>query len=134
AASNAAANVVTSVGTAISSGAAMTAATGGLNLLVGALLAVAAAAATVATGFVVLAPVVLLAGGLFGSLATAAVGTAAAIGVAVMAFRGLGDALGEIIEDGEVSEETLRRLAPSARSDRKSTRLNSSHVKISYAV
>jgi len=116
AASNAAANVVTSVGTAISSGAAMTAATGGLNLLVGALLAVAAAAATVATGFVVLAPVVLLAGGLFGSLATAAVGTAAAIGVAVMAFRGLGDALGEIIEDGEVSEETLRRLAPSARS------------------
>src|SRR5690606_25364207 len=36
--------------------------------------------------------------------------------------------------DGQATIASIRKLNPEARIDRKSTRLNSSHVKISYAV
>src|SRR5690606_40356375 len=47
--------------------------------------------------------------------------------------RRLSAALSEVIEDGFVFRVDMA-LRPNGKSDRKSTRLNSSHVKISYAV
>ncbi|TDC33462.1 hypothetical protein [Micromonospora sp. KC213] len=101
--------------TTVLQGAGTTVATGGLNLLLGALLAVAAAIPIVATGFVALAPAVLLAGGLFGSFFTVLAGGTASIGVTTLAFRGLGDAFSEVMEKGKATDETLKRLSPNAR-------------------
>ncbi|GAB1641772.1 hypothetical protein [Krasilnikovia sp. MM14-A1259] len=92
-----------------------TAATGGLNLLVGALLAVAAAIPAVIAGFLALAPVVSLVGGTAGALFTVAAGGAATIGVLALASRGLSDAFSELSQTGTVSRATLDKLAPSAR-------------------
>ncbi|RLK22643.1 phage-related protein [Micromonospora sp. M71_S20] len=96
-------------------GLGTTVATGGLNLLAGALLAVAAAVPAVLTGFTALAPVVLLAGGLFGSLFTIIAGGVGSVGVFALAFRGLGDAFSEVMEKGKATDETLKKLAPNAR-------------------
>ncbi|MEU4568661.1 hypothetical protein [Micromonospora sp. NPDC023956] len=93
---------------------ATTVATGGLNLLVGALLAVAAAVPMVIAGFLALAPVVALVGGLVGSLFTILVGGVASVGMFALAFRGLGDAFREITEEGKLSRETLKKLHPEA--------------------
>ncbi|MEV0267723.1 hypothetical protein AB0H43_03025 [Hamadaea sp. NPDC050747] len=114
-AASAVTNAVTTIGTAASTGTAMTAATGGINLLIAALLALAGAAAVVATGFVALAPIVLVTGGAFGAMFTVATGGAAAFGVLALATHGLGDAFSELSKDGKVSNETLKKLAPSAR-------------------
>ena len=108
-------SIASSIGTAVTSGAATTAATGGLNLLVGAVLALAGAAAAAAAGFVVLAPAVLLAGGAFGAAMTAAVGLGATMAVLKFGLSGVGTALGEIGKEGKVSDETLKKLSPNAR-------------------
>lgn len=115
-AASAVTNAVTSIGTAASTGTAMTAATGGINLLIAALLALAGATAIVATGFVALAPTVYLVGGAFGAMFTLAAGGAASIGVLALASHGLGDAFKELSKDGKVSSETLKKLSPNARS------------------
>lgn len=91
-----------------------TAATGGLNLLLGLVLAIAAAIPGVLFGFLALAPVLSLVGGLIGSTFTIAFGGAATLGVLALATRGLSDAFKELSEDGKVSNETLKKLAPSA--------------------
>ncbi|MEU4558517.1 hypothetical protein AB0F72_09005 [Actinoplanes sp. NPDC023936] len=76
---------------------AMTAGTGGLNLLLGALAAalLAGAAATVGLGaaFVALAPVLLAAGGLMGGFVSALFGGAAAAAVFKFGLGGIGGAL-----------------------------------------
>ncbi|MFG2056462.1 hypothetical protein ACGFI9_20810 [Micromonospora sp. NPDC048930] len=98
--------------------AAGTTATGGLNLLIGATLALAAAVPTAVTaavtGLLALAPAVLLVGGAAGSLTTLAFGGAAALGVFALATRGLGDAFKEMSEKGKLSKETLKKLSPEA--------------------
>lgn len=116
AAASMATNVATSIGSAVTSGSAMTVATGGLNLLVGALLAVAAASAVVTTGFVALAPLVSLVGGLVAAAAGGMVGLAGSVAVLKMGLSGLGDAFGEVMENGEATDETLKKLSPNARS------------------
>ncbi|MFD6638330.1 hypothetical protein ACFWDN_21215 [Micromonospora chalcea] len=95
-------------------GAGTTAATGGLNLLVGALLAVAAAIPAVTIGFVLLAPVLGVVGGLLGATTTLLFGTVAAGGVVAMAMRGLGDAFQEMAENGKLSAATLKKIHPEA--------------------
>ncbi|MFG3715805.1 hypothetical protein [Micromonospora sp. NPDC047730] len=105
---------VAGVATALQ-GIGTTVATGGLNLLVGALLAIASALPIVLTGFTALAPLVLLAGGLFGSLFTIIAGGVGSVGVFALAFRGLGDAFSEVMEKGKATDETLKKLAPNAR-------------------
>lgn len=117
--SEAAVGMATSVGTAIAgsvtAGGGMTAATGGINLLVGALLAAASAAGVAATGFVALAPIVLALGGLVGAATTALVGFAGSAAVLKMGLSGLGDAFGEVMENGKATDETLKKLSPNAR-------------------
>lgn len=108
-------NVGTAIAGAVTSEAALTAGTGGINLLVSALLAVAGAAAVAAAGFVALAPVVLLAGGAVGALFTAIAGGAASIAVFKLGLSGVSDALGEVSEKGKASNETLKKLSPNAR-------------------
>ncbi|MFI7069547.1 hypothetical protein [Micromonospora sediminicola] len=95
-------------------GAATTAATGGLNILVGALLAVAAAIPAVVVGFLALAPVLSLVGGLLGATTTLLFGAGAAVGVVALASRGLGDAFTEMSEKGKLSKETLKKIHPEA--------------------
>lgn len=114
-ASGFATNLAQAAGTVATTGTATTVATGGLNLLAGALIVAAGAATVAATGFVALAPIVLVAGGAFGSAATAAVGLGGAFAVLKFGMSGIGDALKEIGEEGKVSEETLARLSPNAR-------------------
>lgn len=70
----------------------LTAATGGMNLLVGAVVGLAAAAAAAAAAMAVLAPVLLVVGGAAGASATLVAGLAATVGVLVMGLGGLGDA------------------------------------------
>jgi len=72
--------------------ASTTAATGGLNLLVGALLALAAAAAASVAVMVTLAPVVLLVGGAFGAANTLLVGLVGTFAVFSLGLGGLSDA------------------------------------------
>ncbi|WP_229398171.1 phage tail protein [Micromonospora okii] len=104
---------LSSITTAIE-GAGLTAATGGLNLLIGALLAISMAVPAITTGFLALAPVVALVGGLAGSLFTILLGGAATVGVTALAFRGLGDAFKDVMDDGKLTRETLRKLHPEA--------------------
>lgn len=111
-----ASNIAASVVAALTSGTAFTAATGGLNLLIGALLGAAAAAGLVATGFVALAPILLLAGGAAGSLFTVIAGGIATFAVFKLGLSGVGDAFGEVMENGKATEETLKKLSPAARS------------------
>lgn len=111
---NAAGKTALSAITGAITATAGTAATGGLNLLVGALLAIVAAVPAVIAGFLALAPVLSLVGGLAGSVFTVAFGGAATLGVLALATQGLGDAFKELAADGAVSRETLRKLAPSA--------------------
>lgn len=89
-------NVASGFASAAISGTAMTAATGGLNIVLGilvaALVAVYGALAMAATGFLALAPAVLIAGGAMGAAATAAVGLVGAFGVMKMGLGGLGEA------------------------------------------
>lgn len=77
---------------AISGLASSTVATGGVNLLVLALLGLVAAAAAAAAGLIALAPIVYLIGGTFGGATTAAFGLSAVIGTLVVGLGGLGDA------------------------------------------
>lgn len=93
----------------------MSAVKGGLNLLSGVLLSLASALPIVLTGFTLLAPVVALVGGLWGSMFTLATGLVGVVGVLGLATRGLGAAFGELFENGKVSNETLKALAPNAR-------------------
>lgn len=102
------------ISTAIT-GAATTVATGGLNLLVGALVAVAAAIPVVIAGFLALAPVLGIVGGLAGSLFTIIAGGIGSVGVFALAFRGLGKAFQEFAKDGKVSDETLKSISKNAR-------------------
>lgn len=87
--------ITTSVLSAAAGETAMTAATGGLNLALGALvlalLAGAGAVVALTVGFVALAPIVLAAGGILGGFTTLLAGTGAAVGVFVLGLRGLGD-------------------------------------------
>lgn len=115
-ATTAATDAISSAGTVLSEGTAMTAATDGLNLLVGALLAVAAAAGIVLTGFTALAPVVLLVGGVLGAAFTVLAGAVGSLGVFLFALHGVSGAFGELTSKGKVSSKTLKTLAPSARS------------------
>jgi hypothetical protein len=69
-----------------------TVATGGLNLLILALLGLVAAAAAAAAGLIVLAPAVYLVAGSFGAAMTAGVGLASVVGSLVLGLGGLGDA------------------------------------------
>lgn len=69
-----------------------TVATGGINLLVLALIGLVAAAAAAAVGLIALAPAVYLVGGSFGAAATAGVGLASVLGSLVLGLGGLGDA------------------------------------------
>lgn len=108
-------SIAASIGTAVTGGAAMTAATGGINLLVGALMALVAAGAAAASAMIALAPVVFIAGGAFGAVATAAVGLGATMAVLKFGLGGISDALGEIGKEGKVSDETLKKLSPNAR-------------------
>lgn len=108
-------NIGTSIATAITSGSAMTAATGGINLLVGAVLALVTAVAMVATGFLALAPILLVTGGAAGSLFTIIAGGIASVAVLKMGLGGLGDALADIGKDGKVSEETLAKMSKNGR-------------------
>lgn len=80
-----------SIGAAVGFGQ-ITAATGGVNLLVTALLALAAAAAAALAGLVLLTPVLATIGGLAASTATAFVGLAATAATLMLGFGGLGDA------------------------------------------
>jgi hypothetical protein len=59
---------------------------------------------------------VLLVGGAFGALFTILAGGIASIGVFLLAFHGLGKAFTELAKNGKVSNATLKKLAPSARS------------------
>jgi hypothetical protein len=77
---------------ALSGLAASTVATGGINLLVLALLALVAAAAVAVAGLIVLAPAVYLVGGAFGATNTLAVGLAATLATLVVGLGGMGDA------------------------------------------
>lgn len=71
---------------------ATTVATGGINLLVGALIALVAAAAAAAVGLIALAPAVYLVGGSFGAATTAGAGLAAVLGTLLVGLGGVGDA------------------------------------------
>ncbi|MEV0456047.1 hypothetical protein [Catellatospora methionotrophica] len=92
-----------------------TAATGGLNLLAAALLAVVGALPTVIFGFAALAPAVLLAGGAAGTLFTVIAGGIGAMTVFKLGMSGVGDALAEVSENGKASHDTLKKLTPAAR-------------------
>lgn len=83
---------ILSIFPALSGLAASTVATGGVNLLVGALLALAAAAAVAVVGLIALAPAVYLVGGAFGATATAGVGLASVLGTLLVGLGGVGDA------------------------------------------
>jgi len=111
---NAAMQIGSSLAAAATSGTAMTAATGGLNILVGVLVALAGGAALAATGFTLLAPLLLLAGGFAGAAATGAIGLAGAFAVLKMGTSGVSDALAEFWENGEITAETLAKLSPNA--------------------
>ncbi|BCJ41679.1 hypothetical protein GCM10010168_53230 [Actinoplanes ianthinogenes] len=106
--------VALSAVTGLISTAAGTAATGGLNLLLGALIAISAALPIAIGGFLALAPAIYLVGGAAGSLFTLATGGIATMVVLGMATHGLGDAFKELGEKGKVSRETLDKLAPAA--------------------
>lgn len=111
---NAAMQIGSSLAAAATSGTAMTAATGGLNILVGVLVALAGGAALAATGFTLLAPLLLLAGGAAGAAATGAIGLVGAFAVLKMGTSGVSDALAEFWENGEITAETLAKLSPNA--------------------
>lgn len=91
-AADAAGKSLAQIPVALSGLASSTVATGGINLLVLALLGLVAAAAAAVAGLIVLAPAVYLVGGSFGATATAGVGLAAVIGTLVVGLGGLGDA------------------------------------------
>lgn len=90
----------TDFGTKMLSGAASTAAmgaettvaTGGINLLVGALIAVAAAVPAAIAGFLALAPALLAAGGAAGAATTLIAGTAVALSTLKIGLGGISDA------------------------------------------
>lgn len=90
---NAAQQAASQVGAALAGAVATTVSTGGVNILVGALVALGIAAATAATSLFALAPVVALVAGGFGAAITGAFGLASAIGVVRLAFSGVSEAL-----------------------------------------
>lgn len=91
-AADAAGKSLMSIFPALSGLAATTVATGGVNLLVGALLALVAAAAVAVVGLIALAPAVYLVGGSFGAAATAGVGLASVLGTLLVGLGGIGEA------------------------------------------
>lgn len=72
--------------------AGTTAATGGINLLIGAVIAVAAAIPVAIGGFVLLAPAIYAIAGTAGAAATALVGLASSFAVLKIGFGGISDA------------------------------------------
>lgn len=108
-------SMASSLSAAATSGTSMTVATGGINLLVGAILIAVGALAMLYTGFITLAPAVFLAGGAVGALATALAGGIATAAVFKLGMNGISDAFEEISKDGKATEETLAKLSPSAR-------------------
>ncbi|MEV1157736.1 hypothetical protein AB0J27_20290 [Micromonospora chokoriensis] len=98
------------IGRAVS-GAAM----GGLGLLRTALTAILGLGLKIVPAFSAIPSLLLAAGGLAGSLFTIVAGGAASIGVLRLGLRGVGDALGEVAEEGKASKETLKGLSKNAR-------------------
>src|SRR5690606_4529343 len=110
-------NMASAVSTVATTGTATTAATGGLNLLAGALIAAAGAAAAAATGFVALAPVVLVAGGAIGAVATSITGLTGVVATLKLGLGGLGDALqAHATGDAEAFAEAMANLSANGRS------------------
>lgn len=77
-------------------------------------------AATVATlGFAgvitLLAPLLYTVGGLLGASTTLLFGLAGVAGVVALGLRGVGGAIKEMVTEGKVANDTLKKLAPSAR-------------------
>ncbi|GAA2360800.1 hypothetical protein Cme02nite_38120 [Catellatospora methionotrophica] len=69
-----------------------TVATGGINLIILALVGLGTAALAAAAALIVLAPAIYLIGGAFGSAATAGVGLASVLGTLLVGLGGVGDA------------------------------------------
>jgi hypothetical protein len=111
-------NVATSIAGAVTSGTALTASTGGLNIVLGILatvaLAAAAAIGALTVGMIALAPVMLVAGGVIGAAVTGAIGLGAAFAVLKMGTHGIADAMEEFNKEGKISEETMAKLSPNA--------------------
>lgn len=91
-AADAAGKSLAQIPVALSGLVSSTVASGGVNLLVLALLGLAAAAATALAGLIVLAPAVYLVAGSFGAATTAGVGLASVIGTLIVGLGGIGDA------------------------------------------
>jgi len=81
------------IGTAMAEGVATTGATGGINLLVGAVLAAVGAMAAMVVGFLALAPVLQMIAGGFGVAGGAAIALVSIFGTVKLAFSGVMDAM-----------------------------------------
>ncbi|MGC5319315.1 hypothetical protein ACPXB5_11315 [Micromonospora arida] len=92
------------------------AALGGLGLLRSALTSVLGLGLKIVPAFAALPSLLLAAGGAAGALTTLLAGGVASVGVLALGFRGVGDALGEVAEEGKASKETLKGLSKNARS------------------
>lgn len=106
--------------------AAGTAASGGMNLLVGALIACAAAIPIVLGGFAALAPAILAAGGAAGATTTLLAGAGIALATLGIGFGGIGAALsahtkqmgaagGAAKQTGEAEYQAARRIRDATR-------------------
>jgi hypothetical protein len=105
----------------------LTAATGGVNLLVGAFLLLVAAAAAALAGLIVLAPTLLLIGGAAGSVTTLLVGLGGAVAVLGLGLGGLSDAwtaYGLSASGGGVSSAAAARQVVQAQREVKSATLD----------
>lgn len=81
------------IGTAMAEGVATTGATGGINLLVGAVLAAVGAVAAMVVGFLALAPVLQMIAGGFGVAGGAAIALVSIFGTVKLAFSGVMEAM-----------------------------------------